>query len=58
MHYTPEQLVGKSIVIVNNLEPRVMRGEESRGMLLAASADGKVCVLSPDGDLPPGSQVK
>src|SRR4051812_26194314 len=36
-YYTPEQLVGKSIVIVANLEPKDIRGEQSRGMLLAAS---------------------
>src|SRR5688500_15588732 len=36
-HYTAEELVGRTIVIVANLAPRVIRGEESRGMLLAAS---------------------
>ena len=36
-YYTPAQLVGRSIIIVANLAPRVIRGEESRGMLLAAS---------------------
>jgi len=65
--YKPEDLVGKSIVIVANLAPRVIRGEESRGMLLAASdmpkdADGaeaerRVVVLTPSGDVPPGSVV-
>src|SRR3954471_9807577 len=35
--YTPEELIGKTIVIVANLAPRMIRGEESRGMLLAAS---------------------
>ncbi|GMV26277.1 MAG: hypothetical protein AMXMBFR58_23080 [Phycisphaerae bacterium] len=61
-NYTPEELVGKSIIIVANLAPRMLRGEESRGMLLAASqtgADGvrKVVVLSPAGDVAPGSVV-
>lgn len=62
-HYTPEQLVGKSIVVVANLAPRQLRGEESRGMLLAASDAAKgdqertVVLLSPLSDLPPGSIV-
>jgi methionyl-tRNA synthetase len=66
-HYTADQLVGKLIVIVANLAPRVIRGEESRGMLLAASdvpkdaadagAERHVIVLSPAGDIPPGSIV-
>jgi methionine--tRNA ligase beta chain len=61
-NYTPESLVGKSIIIVANLAPRNLRGEESRGMLLAASSTGadgvrQVVVLSPSGDVPPGSVV-
>ena len=47
-HYTPEQLVGKLIVIVNNLEPAMLRGEASNGMLLAATSDEKVVVLTVD----------
>ncbi len=48
-HYTPEQLVGKRIVVVNNLAPAVLRGETSNGMLLAATShDGKVVLLTPD----------
>lgn len=66
-HYEPDHLVGKSIVIVANLAPRTIRGEESRGMLLAGSdmakdAEGaaeerSVVLLTPMGDLPPGSIV-
>ena len=62
-YYKPEDLVGKSIVIVANLAPRQLRGEESRGMLLAGSDAAKgteersVVLLSPMGDLPPGSIV-
>lgn len=62
--YAPEDLVGKSIVIVANLAPRTIRGEESRGMILAGSdaprdseGERNVVVLSPAGDLPPGSIV-
>jgi tRNA-binding protein len=64
-YYTPEQLVGKSIVIVANLAPRVIRGEESRGMLLAASnapkgapeAERAVVVLTPMSEIAPGAIV-
>lgn len=64
-HYAPEDLVGKSIVIVANLKPRKIRGEESRGMLLACSdapkdagdAERKVVLLTPMSDMPPGSIV-
>lgn len=60
--YDPENLVGKQIVVVANLKPRKIRGEESNGMLLAASAmDGEeladVVVLSPSKPVPPGSSV-
>src|SRR6516162_9118982 len=47
-HYTPEQLVGKLIVIVNNLEPAMLRGETSNGMLLAATSGDKVILLTVD----------
>src|SRR5215212_10230079 len=57
--YPPEQLVGKQIVVVANLEPRTMRGEVSQGMLLAASdpATGKVIVVSPSEPAAAGSKV-
>ena len=48
LHYTPEQLVGKLIVVVNNLQPALLRGEASNGMLLAASSGEKVILLTPD----------
>jgi methionine--tRNA ligase beta chain len=47
-HYTPEQLVGKLIVVVNNLAPAMLRGEASNGMLLAATSGEKVVLLTPD----------
>ncbi len=58
-NYAPEQLIGKNIVLVANLAPRMMRGVESQGMLLAASnADrSKVIVLTTDTDIEPGSAV-
>ncbi len=47
-HYAPEQLVGRLIVVVNNLAPAMLRGEASNGMLLAASSGEKVVLLTPD----------
>jgi len=57
--YPPEQLIGKQIVIVANLEPRTMRGEPSQGMLLAATdgGTGKVVVVTPAEQTAPGSKV-
>jgi methionyl-tRNA synthetase len=46
--YTPEQLVGRKIIVVNNLEPAMLRGETSSGMLLAATSGEKVVLLQPD----------
>lgn len=56
--YTPEQLIGKKVIIVNNLEPAVIRGEESRGMILAASDESGLAVMTPDRDMALGSIVK
>ena len=58
-HYTAEQLLGMNLVIVTNLAPRMMRGIESQGMLLAAvSADrSRVVVLSPESAIEPGCAV-
>lgn len=52
-----ESLVGKSIVVVNNLDPAVIRGVESKGMLLAAKDGGALTLLTPERELPPGSIV-
>lgn len=54
--YAPADLVGREIVVVANLEPRVLMGLESRGMLLAASDEGAV-LLRPDREVVPGSEV-
>jgi tRNA-binding protein len=56
-HYTPEELVGKQIVVVANLEPAKLRGLESQGMLLAASDDARVIILTPEKFVQPGSRV-
>lgn len=57
-HYTPEELIGKQIVVVANLQPAVLRGVESQGMLLAAADGGRVVVLSPEKPVAAGSQVR
>ena len=56
--YKPEQLIGREVPILVNLEPRVLRGVESQGMLLAANANGEPVLFSPDKDIPPGGVVK
>ena len=57
-HYEPEILVGRQIVVVNNLQPALIRGEESNGMLLAASDSQGVVLLRPDRECESGSGVK
>ncbi|MDP8264250.1 MAG: hypothetical protein P9M12_02065 [Candidatus Aceula lacicola] len=56
--YAKEALLGRKIIVVNNLEPVVLRGEESNGMLLAASDDNGPSILSPDRNVKIGSKVK
>jgi methionyl-tRNA synthetase len=58
-YYEPASLVGRDIVVVANLAPRMMRGVESKGMLLAAvPADrSKVVLMQPDQSVPPGTSV-
>jgi methionyl-tRNA synthetase len=56
-HYAPEQLIGRQIVLVANLEPAKLRGLESQGMLLAASDEGRVILLTPEKAVEPGSKV-
>ncbi len=58
-YYKKEDLIGKQIVVVVNLEPRKMRGLESQGMLLAAVNDdhSEVKLLQPDGSIELGSKI-
>ncbi|MBI4134587.1 MAG: methionine--tRNA ligase subunit beta [Candidatus Sungbacteria bacterium] len=56
-YYTPIKLLGRSIVVVANLEPRVLMGYESQGMMLAANADGPV-ILVPEREVPAGTEVR
>ena len=56
--YQAKDLIGREIVVVVNLEPRMVMGIESNGMLLAASDDSGPVLLRPDKDVPPGSGIK
>ena len=56
--FTPEELVGKSLPFIVNLEYRKIRGEESQGMLMALSGDdGKTVLLEPSTNVAPGTEV-
>ncbi len=55
--YEPASLVGTQIVIVANLEPRTLMGNESNGMLLAAHADGSAVLLRPEKPAPAGDTI-
>ena len=57
-HYKADELKGKKIVILANLEPRKLRGIESQGMLLAAVDGEIVSVLTPDKNIPPGAKIE
>jgi methionyl-tRNA synthetase len=56
-HYTPEELVGKQIVVVVNLETAKLRGLDSQGMLLAASDEGRVIILIPEKSVQAGAKI-
>ncbi|MBI4137421.1 methionine--tRNA ligase [Candidatus Roizmanbacteria bacterium] len=56
--YTPEELLGKQIVVLLNLEPREFFGEKGQGMLLAADENGTPFLLHPDKTLTNGSKVR
>jgi len=58
-YYSAEDMVGKSVVFVANLKPRKLRGVMSEGMMLAADdGNGSVRLITLDGDITPGSQVR
>jgi len=58
LFYQEESLKEKQVVLVDNLEPAVIRGVESQGMLLAASDENGISVISPDRKVKEGSLVK
>ena len=55
--YAPEALIGKQIALVVNLEPRMMMGLESQGMVLAAGSETGPVLLFPEKPVPPGAQI-
>ncbi len=54
----PEELVGKQLPYIVNLAPRMLRGVESQGMLLAASTEEGIALLRPDAPTLPGTKLK
>jgi methionyl-tRNA synthetase len=56
--HVPEELVGREVVIIANLEPRMMMGMESQGMILAGHGEnGEPVLVVPERDVPPGSKI-
>lgn len=58
LHYAPEELIGKTIVVVTNLQPAKLRGVESQGMLLAASQGDTLKLVTVEEGIGPGAKVK
>ncbi|AKG38145.1 MAG: methionine--tRNA ligase subunit beta [Infirmifilum sp.] len=56
-YYKPEELVGKQIIVLANLEPKSLMGYTSQGMLLAAIDDGKPVLLVPEKEVKIGSKI-
>lgn len=56
-NYEAASLVGKHVITICNVQPAMLRGVESQGMVLAASAGEQVVVLTPDKEVPAGSKV-
>ena len=56
-YYSPEEIMGKTIVVVSNLQPATIRGAESRGMLLAAKFGKELRLVTVDGDVPAGADI-
>ena len=57
-HYKPEELVGKKVVVVNNLQPATLRGVVSNGMILAAKDGEALSLVVPERPVAPGSGVR
>ncbi len=57
-HYTPEEMVGKKVMVVTNLKPAKLAGVMSEGMLLCAEdADGNLSLMIPEKDMPSGAEI-
>jgi len=57
-YYSKEELLGKQVILVDNLEPTILRGVESQGMILAGSDESILAVITPEKKLKLGSIVK
>ena len=57
-YYSKEELIGKDIVMVNNLEPATIRGVQSNGMLLAVQDEDRITILMPERPTKAGSKVR
>ncbi len=55
--YTPEDMIGKKVVLITNLKPAKLRGIESQGMILAATKGKKLTLVTIDGDIPAGAEI-
>ena len=57
-HYTPEEMVGKKVMVVTNLKPATLAGILSEGMILCAEdAEGNLAVMKPEKDMPAGAEI-
>lgn len=56
--YQPEDIIGKQLPILINLEPKKLRGIESNGMILAVDVDGKATLIHPDKQVSSGAKIK
>lgn len=56
-YFQPDELLGKNVIVVVNLEPKKMRGVVSEGMLLAADVEGRPILLIPEEEVKPGTKV-
>ncbi len=56
--FNPEEIVGKSFVVLTNLEPKKLMGLESQGMILCADVEGKPVCLTPMKEVAPGAKIR
>jgi len=57
-HYSPDELVGKNVILIANLKPVKIRGVESYGMILAASDENNLVLATVDGEIPNGTKIR
>jgi methionyl-tRNA synthetase len=58
-HYSPDEIIGRQVSVLVNLEPKLLKGIESRGMILMAEEpDGSLSFVAPDKALTPGAEIR